>query len=165
MWPKAGFPLLNLDGVLVVPSLDVPLLSISSLRRSGMDTIFRGNEVEFKLGNQACAKGVLGDKLYYLDRMIDRNFSVARLTHQIFHNRLGHPSDRKLKKYLALNPHVVVDAPNENFFCEPCIVGKFRRMPFNDSKQTHESLDVLSSDLCCPFRPQSMGGARYLQVF
>jgi transposase InsO family protein len=44
------------------------------------------------------------------------------------------------------------------------MVGKFRRMPFNDSKQTHELLDVVSSDLCGPFRTQSMGGARYLQV-
>jgi hypothetical protein len=124
---KSGFPILKLVGVLVVPSLDVPLLSISSLRRSCIDTILRGNEVEFKLGNQVCVKGVLRDKLYYLDLMIDRNFICARLTHQIFHNRLGHLSDRKLKQYLALNPHVVVDAPKENFFCEPCMVGKFRK--------------------------------------
>jgi hypothetical protein len=37
-------------------------------------------------------------------------------------------------------------------------------MAFNDSKQTHEPLDVVSSDFCGPFRTQSMGGARYLQV-
>jgi hypothetical protein len=37
-------------------------------------------------------------------------------------------------------------------------------MPFNDSKQTHELLDVVSSNLCGTFRTQSTSGARYLQV-
>ncbi|XP_071687288.1 uncharacterized protein [Rutidosis leptorrhynchoides] len=82
------------------------------------------------------------------------------LSNNLWHNRLGHPSENVLKKLKGK-----IDLSNKDINCEPCDVchkAKQTRETFNDSD--HKSVavgDLVHINLWGPFRVQSREGFKY----
>jgi GAG-pre-integrase domain len=154
--------ILKLEGVLFVPQLDCPLLSISSLNRSGVTTVFAHNKKRFEKNRMKIVDGVLRGKLYYLDLEIIPELNSRKVSYDIWHCRLAHPSEKKMKENLTIHGEIKVEGDNKT--CESWIVSKFKRKPVKPTKQNYDLLEVVASDLIGPFKVLSIGGARYLQT-
>jgi hypothetical protein len=52
----------------------------------------------------------------------------------------------------------------KNSDCPSCIITKFKQSLFSQGHQVHDSLEVISTDLCSPFRVKSLANAKYLHT-
>ena len=73
---------------------------------------------------------------------------------------MAHQNLSRVKKVLDLNNIHVKD--ESKIFCEPCAIGKSRRMSFlSNSTKTERIGEVIHADVCGPIREKSMKGSRY----
>ena len=49
--------------------------------------------------------------------------------------------------------------------CEPCLVGKATRLPFNKVKRAISKLQLIHSDICGPMNERARHGANYFITF
>jgi hypothetical protein len=85
---------------------------------------------------------------------------------QVWHNRLGHLSERGMKVLQNENFIPSFDCSSLEF-CVHCIMGKQKRVNFkrNESHRKLKSLELVYSDVCGPFNVKSLGGASYFVTF
>jgi hypothetical protein len=50
----------------------------------------------------------------------------------------------------------------KNTDCTTCIITKLKWSPFSRSDQVHDPLRVIATDLCGPFRVESLANTKYL---
>ena len=158
--------------VLYVPKLTCNLFSVRA-------AVAKGNAVEF--GPDSCriwdengklrGKGSLSDKLYQLDcQVVCTGYaSVAQSRSDLWHQRLGHVHESRLKKCVQNKfvQGIDVDEITELSFCEGCLAGKMCRKPFptvGEIRSTRK-LQLVHSDICGPMQTQSIGGAKYFVTF
>jgi hypothetical protein len=89
------------------------------------------------------------------------NLTVA----EIWHRRLGHPSDQRLEKASHTSkgiPHL----SNEQITCTACSQGKQTRKAISKgpSEEPEFPLDIVHGDLVGPIATPSIGGAKYTLV-
>ncbi|KAL5790617.1 hypothetical protein ACOSQ2_005505 [Xanthoceras sorbifolium] len=134
---------LHLNSVLVVPSLDYNLLSVSQITTSlSCIVIFWPDFCVFKdiQTRQTIGYGIKREKLYYLDlRLTDSeklqqalitDGSEGKKTESeiwLWHRRLGHSSFGYLKK---LFPSLFTKCDVSNFRCDICELAKSHRTSF-----------------------------------
>ena len=116
-------------------------------------------------------KGSLSDKLYQLDcQVVCTGYaSVAQSRSDLWHQRLGHVHESRLKKCVQNKfvQGIDVDEITELSFCEGCLAGKMCRKPFptvGEIRSTRK-LQLVHSDICGPMQTQSIGGAKYFVTF
>jgi len=134
--------ILTLDSVLVVPSLEYNLLSVSQITKAlNCVVIFWPNFCVFKdvQTKQTIGYGVKQGRLYYLDLSEDYGklkgaLTVKSSTEQkeetemwLWHRRLGHASFSYLKK---LFPSLFSKVDVSIFHCDVCEQAKSHRVPF-----------------------------------
>ena len=121
--------------VLYVPKRTCNLFSVRA-------AVAKGNAVEF--GPNGCCiwdengklrgKGSLSDKLYQLDCQVASTgyASVAQSRSDLWHQRLGHVHESRLKKCVQNEfvQEIDVEKITELSFCEGCLAGKMCRKPF-----------------------------------
>lgn len=82
---------------------------------------------------------------------------------RLWHMRFGHLNVKSLR--VLTNNEMVIGLPKigEHAFCEGCVYGKQRRLPFPSGQSWRASnfLDLVHADLCGPMRTESIGGSRY----
>ena len=158
--------------MLYVPKLTCNLFSVRAV-------VAKGNAVEF--GPNSCCiwdengklrrMGSLVDKLYQLDcEVVSTGYaSVAQSRSDLWHQRLGHVHESRLKK--CVQNEFVRGIDMEKItglsFCEGCLAGKMCRKPFptvGEIRSTHK-LPLVHSDVCGPMQTQSIGGAKYFVTF
>ena len=158
--------------VLYVPKLTCNLFSVRA-------AVAKGNAVEFG-PNDCCiwdengslrGKGSLADKLYQLDCQVvtTGHASVASSRSDLWHQRLGHVHESRLKKCVQNEfvQGIDIEKMTELSFCEGCLAGKMCRKPFptvGEIRSTRK-LQLVHSDVCGPMQTQSIGGAKYFVTF
>ncbi|KAM0048322.1 putative RNA-directed DNA polymerase [Helianthus debilis subsp. tardiflorus] len=84
----------------------------------------------------------------------------------LWHNRLGHMSEKGLKM-LAQKGKFPDLKKVETEFCEPCVLGKQKRVTFVKTGRTPKAqkLELVHSDVYGPTSVLSLGGSRYYVTF
>ena len=167
---------LNLDSVLVVPSLDYNLLSVSQITTTLLCiVIFWPDFCVFKdiRTRQTIGCGVMRGKLYYLD-LVSKSSDKLRqaLTMDgsegekkksetwLWHQRLGHASFGYLKK---LFPSLFVKFDVSSFRCDVCELAKSHRASFPLSlNKSPVPFMVIHSDVWGSSKVTNFGGSRWL---
>lgn len=78
---------------------------------------------------------------------------------RVWHKRLAHQNVSYVKRFLQLRN---IQYKDEQFQCEPCILGKHHRLPFSERKEKEtECGAIIHADVCGPIEVKSYGGASY----
>ena len=170
---------LNLDSVLVVPSLDYNLLSVSQITNAlSCVVIFWPDHCVFKdiQTRQTIGYGVKQGNLYYLDMqstdstklkqaLIADESQRERKISEIWlqHRRLGHASFGYLKKLL---PSLFEKCDISSFHCEVCELAKSHRasFPLTLNKSLLPFM-VIHSDVWGPSKVPTLSGYRWFVTF
>ena len=141
--------------------------------------VAKGNAVEFGPNNRCFwdengklrGMGSLADKLYQLDcEVVSTGYaSVAQSRCDLWHQRLGHVHESRLKKCVQNDfvRGIDIEKITELSFCEGCLAGKMCRKPFptvGEIRSTRK-LQLVHSNVCGPMQTQSIGGAKYFVTF
>ena len=162
-----------LYNVLYVPKLTCNLFSVRA-------AVTKGNAVEF--GPKQCCIydengelrgiGSLADKLrlYQLDCQVASVASSQGTCSDLWHQRLGHVHESRLKKCVESRETVQginIQKMTELSFCEGCLAGKMCRKPFPavGEIRSMRKLQLVHSDVCGPMHTHSIGGAKYFVTF
>ena len=100
-------------------------------------------------------------------QMINLKSMCQRSIFRVWHERLGHVGQHSLKDLIKKNlvEGVKVDKC-ENSFCEPCVLGKAHKLPFN-KKIVRKTVpgEYIHSDVGGPIETPSLSGARFYVLF
>jgi transposase InsO family protein len=155
-----------LENVAVVPRLSVNLISVQALASLGVSVKFTENSCFIQHPHKNILFGKVSNSIYTL-KILQKGSKInaAMLCIHEWHRRLGHRNIQHLKKIkntLNLN----VNKCNCSDECISCIKGKFHALPFpQESEKPQQPRDVITTDVCGPFRTQSIGGAKYFITF
>lgn len=169
---------LNLESVLVSPSLNHNLLSVAQITLTlNSIVIFWPNLCVFKdiQTRKTIGHGSRRGKLYYLDLLPESSNQLAQVfsankfdTHQhsevwLWDKRFGHVSFGYLQKlFLKLFSQLNVS----DFKCDICELAKSHRVPFPISMHKSPApFMVIHSDVWGPAKTSSLCGARWLVSF
>lgn len=176
---RLPFGVNNQPPVLLVPTLDEPLLSISSVCDTGCEVLFTSTGMTIhrhstlKSDIPPVANGFRRNNLYYLPREV-RNCSAspfALKTHVMslfdWHSRLGHIGLRPLRQVLrrnniSPNPMNVIEVQK----CETCIQSKMHRLSFKTRSAYRATRpgELIHSDVGS-FETVSREGYKYYSTF
>ena len=141
--------------------------------------VTKGNAVAFGPNNcciwdengKLLGKGSLADKLYQLDcQVVSAGYApVAQSSSNLWHQRLGHVHESRLKKFVQNEfvQGIDIERITELSFCEECLAGKMCRkpLPIVGGIRSTLKLQLVHSDVCGPMQTQSIGGAKYFVTF
>ena len=83
----------------------------------------------------------------------------------MWHCRLGHIAVKRMKKLHSAGLLESLDFGSLDT-CEPCLMGKMTRSPFNGSaERASELLGVIHTDVCSPMSVSTCNGYRYFVTF
>ncbi|KAK2991285.1 hypothetical protein RJ640_024550 [Escallonia rubra] len=170
---------MNLDSVLVVPSLDYNLLSVSQITTALFCVvIFWPNFCVFKdiCTRQTIGCGVRRGKLYYLDLVTkssdklcqalmvnDSEGEMRKSEIWLWHRRLGHASFGYLKK---LFPSLFTKCDVSSFQCEVYELAKSHCVSFPLAlNKSPDLFMIIYSDVWGPSKVNSLGGSRWFVTF
>jgi hypothetical protein len=117
-----------------------------------------------------CGMGTLQNKMYQLncEPVLQEHASVAseNANVDLWHQRLGHPSESVLKEIVTheLVSGVKIPKRVELSFCEGCVEGKMQRKPVGVIRSKRK-LQCVHSDVCGPMPTESIGGRKYFVTF
>jgi hypothetical protein len=72
-------------------------------------------------------------------------------TLQLYHERFGHQDKRHIKNILEKECQIKVKV--DSSLCEPCMYGNVHRLPFGRRNDMTIQGELLSADVCGPFKP------------
>lgn len=170
--------LVQLDEVLFVPGLMCNLLSVSKIRKRGLQIIFDTDDVgkgyckiiRKDNTNTAILQGIeVKQGLYEVNFQMSENethkFLLTSESNQnLWHELLGHVGHNTVRHTVPLVRGIHLQKVL-NVHCEDCKKGKSTRHPRpepeSESKMATEPLDLKHSDFVGPMKVGSCGGARY----
>lgn len=170
---------LNLDYVLVIPSLDYNLLSVSQITTTLLCVvIFWLDFCVFKdiRTRQTIGCGIRRGKLYHLDLVSKSSdklrqaltmdgFEVEKQKYEIWlwHRHLGHASFGYLKK---LFPSLFAKFDISSFRCEVCELAKSHHVSFPLTlNKSPIPFMIIHSDVWGPSKVTTLGGSRWFVTF
>lgn len=161
--------LLPLNDVLLVPNLRKNLVSVAKITEDeNMEIRFKGNGVQILLDNSLVGTGSKDQSgIYALDSAPLAEANMVETKH-LWHMRMGHISDHKLKQLKDQADGVMFqDHLTESVGCEDCNLGKQIRSKIskNARSQAEQFGDVIYSDVCGPIEPATLGGNTYFVSF
>lgn len=185
--PASGATKLQLQGVLLVPDLQVSLFSVRTAARKGYRTLFSDDGFEIVRGSKTVLRGKSTGALYVLPEATgskgaateegsgtaaaaagsaSRGGGATPVPALTLHRRVGHLSPGEMLRMAAVVDGMHVTAAYLDGIrktpCPPCIVGKMTRSPFLDSTRvTSRPLELVSSDVAGPMAVPSAGGCLY----
>jgi Reverse transcriptase (RNA-dependent DNA polymerase)/Integrase core domain/gag-polypeptide of LTR copia-type/GAG-pre-integrase domain len=147
---------------ILVPNLKSNLLSVSKCTNDwNCNIIFTPQKVLFqdRISGKMIGEGKISGGLYVVDSL--PSALAATNSHHVslnlWHNRLGHPSDYVIK-FLGIN--------SNSFDCDSCHFAKQHRLPFSDSLNKAEKLfDLVHSDTWGNAPIDSKEGYKYFVTF
>lgn len=169
---------LELRDVLFIPTLMCNLLAVSKIRRAGFRIVFdttpkgRGicsvieNPTRNTLLNaiKSTTNG-LYEAVMFPERMSSATMLTSQEKSELWHQRLGHPSNSTLKHTILLVNGVSCDKSTDISACESCQKGKSKRNTrppaSQESRMSTVPLELLHTDIVGPMKSASIGGSRY----
>ena len=165
---------LYLRNILHVPHVNKHLLSVHKLV-SDNDTFTEFHPHFFSLKDRAtkavllqsrCRNGLYPVPSYKQSSLVSgpRALSSVRLSSDLWHTRLGHPSKNVVDSVLRVNKFACAPSTNSSV-CDACQRAKVHQLPFRDSTHvTHAPLEIIHSDVWGP-AIISVGGFKYYVSF
>lgn len=156
-----------MKNVAFVPDFSVNLISVKAL------TSLQGC---VKFTNSACflehdrisielAKAINSAYVLTILHNSEQNNQTAYTCIHDWHRKMGHKniSDLKVAIKILKLPVSKCNCSNE---CISCLKGKFHALPFpKQSEKPKQPREVITTDLCGPFKTQSLGGSKYFVTF
>lgn len=157
---------ITISGVLLVPDLNVNLSSVGKLETSGCKIVFEKGKVTISKNNNPLAVGNRRGRMYeVIARKPTEMISLTAETKEIWHKRLGHPSDPSLEKLENLVTGITNSKLDSNV-CGIYMQGKQCKLPHNQQRvRASRPLQLVHSDLCRPISPESYDRRRYMMTF
>lgn len=163
----------KLQNVLYVPNLNKNLFSIGACMDKAYKVTFKGDYVEFFMGNELKAQGMKqNNNLFRMFIKVqirnDANL-VATSSLKRWHERLGHVNYKyihQLCKEGLIDGAIKGSNSDEDIFCEACQYGKQHRLSFNHTvKRNPLPGEFIHSDVCGPMSQDSLGGSKFFVSF
>jgi hypothetical protein len=168
----SGF-IMELNNCYFVPSLSQNILSPSCFMKDGYSFASENNGCVIFKDNMFVASASIVNGLFVLnlDDSPICNISAKRsrpndLSHTyIWHCRLGHISEKRMKK--LHNVGLLTSFDFESYeTCEACLLGKMTKMPFSGFlKRASDLLELIHTDVCGPMSTTARGGYQYFITF
>ena len=166
----------SIGSVLYTPGITKNLLSVGALTDQNKTLVFR-SEGCFIINNSNLAVEALALRennhgLYRLSGSHRSRDPEVNLLHhsqaELWHKRLGHFHTKGIQR--MANYEAVKGLPQLHFSrqtCTGCQLGKHARTKMPKETKFHASkiLQLVHSDVCGPFRTNSLGGAQYFVTF
>jgi Pol polyprotein, beta-barrel domain/GAG-pre-integrase domain/Integrase core domain len=159
-----------LSDVLLVPSFSMSLVSVNKLDRAGLSVKFKDQMCCIKRRGTTVMKASHKRGLYHLNATPITHPEHANLSIDVnvLHRRMGHTGVGKLKRMVQRGQLQDVEAITGNLkFCEPCALGKARKLLFKPSAQINarHPLQIIHSNVGGPVTPASQSGHQYWITF
>ncbi|KAJ4744606.1 Gag-Pol polyprotein [Rhynchospora pubera] len=159
----------KLSNVRYVPKITKNLISVGQLDDGGFVVSFGEGSWKVSKGCMTLMKGHKDGSLYTLHGAPQKGVVAMASEHgdmHMWHNRLCHLSERGMKVLQNENYIPSFDCSSLEF-CVHCVMGKQKRVNFkrNESHRKVKPLELVYSDVCCPFNVKSLGGASYFVTF
>lgn len=162
---------ITLHKVAFVPKLSVNLISVKALASLGVSVKFtekfcfiKNSRFDILLGKIANGSYILKTRKKNTLHDVKIDMAMSSCVHE-WHLKMGHRNIahiQRIKETLNLN----VQKCKCSFECVGCLKGKLHSLPFpQESEKPPEPRDVITSDVCGPFRTPSLGGAKYFVTF
>ncbi|KAL0287115.1 UNVERIFIED_CONTAM: Retrovirus-related Pol polyprotein from transposon TNT 1-94 [Sesamum angustifolium] len=162
---------LELKDCYFVPSMIKNIISIPLLDNADFEFLINKNSFYLMKDGSSHLLGKLNNGLYILQRsdwiMTAQNKrKLENLENaQIWHARLGHISQDKMKR-LVESKSLEIDNLDNLLACESCLKGKMTNKPFvGQSKPANGLLDLIPTDVCGPLNTQARGRFSYFITF
>lgn len=169
----------TIKNVLHVPDVRKNLLSVSKMEDNNLKVVFTKGRVEAYSENKLLLVGNKKGTLYHVDMYVNLNNSVCNYSGvseksenlvKLWHRRYGHLGYENLK--LLSKDKLVHGLENlknfdiNNKHCEPCILGKITRKPFNKKGyRAKRPLELVHTDVCGPISPVTWDGHSFFVTF
>lgn len=161
---------LILDNVAVVPKLSVNLISVRALTSSNVSIKFTENSCYIIHPKMPILLATVSNSLYIVkitnlkkERFTYNNTAMTCI-HE-WHRKLGHRNIAQIKR-LADTLNLKVEKCSCSSDCLGCLKGKLHALPFPQvADKPSEPRDIITTDVCGPFRTSSIGGAKYFVTF
>lgn len=152
-------------GVLFVPGLYTNLFSVKRVTERGMEVVFGKDCARIVRNGEVVCTAKRNGRLYELNvnvvKMSTAMIGEAESQLSLWHRRFGHIGKSGLLK-LIRNDMVEgiegsVSASSSVKVCEPCMMGKQAKLPFEECVKSRSSrpLELVHTDVCGPFKPES----------
>lgn len=156
--------------VLHVPSFSVALISVPRLDTSGLEVTFKGGMGTIRQKSNVVMKARLEKSLYRLQikPLIYQESAHSSIDINVLHQRAGHIGFDRLRKMVRQGELEGVDrVTGTPHFCEPCTLGKMKKLPFKIGKRwkAKRPFQLIHSDVIGPISPADPHGNRYLITF
>ncbi|KAL6191367.1 hypothetical protein ACLB2K_037758 [Fragaria x ananassa] len=181
--------LLKLNNVLLIPELSAHLLSIYQLCKQNNCSVWFDEficVIQDKVLGTILYKGLSKQWLYpipfdlpLLNKSAEKStiavtsspstqatgFVGKLVKYSLWHQRFGHPSNDIVRAMLKkCNNHSLGDS--EQFICEPCLLGKFKKLPFPISQNRSVTpFEIIHSNVWGPAPYLSIDGFKYFVLF
>jgi hypothetical protein len=155
----------HLSNCLLVPELNINLISIAQLDATGHSVVFKEGVALVKQGKDIVMCGDKRENLYYIEvKPEECQNAFTAISADLWHKRLGHFNTRKLPK-LAEAVKGLEKLNGKEHNCELCVLGKMTRASFpSSSTKRKRPLELLHMDLAGPSAEASIDGGRYMLV-
>ncbi|GJX02910.1 putative RNA-directed DNA polymerase [Tanacetum coccineum] len=158
----------TLKDVRYIPGLKKRLISVGQLDEEGYHVGFRDQQWKVTKGSLVVARGNKRVSLYLVEVPSDGiNATIDdRGNATLWHQRLGHMSEKGIK-ILASKGRIPDLQKAVVGFCEPCVLGKQKKVSFVKSGNTRklQRLELVHTDVYGPTSVASIGGSRYYVTF
>lgn len=165
---------IRLEGVLYVPEIKKNLISMATCARKKCSIGIDESVLTVSCEKQVIMAGVQQEnRVYFMFVRVrspgeESEINVSSINLKTWHERLGHVGARALGDMVKNNLVDGVKLKNtDNFFCEPCQLGKAHRLPLRKSSSSRKSEpgEYVHSDVCGPIQVKSQGGASFYVTF
>lgn len=92
-------------------------------------------------------------------------FVGKKIKHSLSHQRFGHPTNEVIKLILD-KAKIPSSVDSDDTICEPCLLGKFHKLPFSSTQSRSSSpFELVHTDVWGPSPFLSIDGYRYFVLF
>ncbi|GAA0165653.1 hypothetical protein LIER_20998 [Lithospermum erythrorhizon] len=158
--------IITLRDVRYIPDFRMNLISSEKLDDQGYTNIFGKGQWKLVKDSQIIAKGMRVGALYRSKlEVINNHINIVESSMELWHNRLGHMSEKGLNTLSKREIIPKFDGSNLKT-CSHCLMGKQHRGSFNkQAKRKGKVLELVYSDVCGPMTTKTLGGCCYFATF
>lgn len=148
---------LKLHNVAYAPDLHVNLISVNELNKAGHTILFEGSSCKIKVGKHFLTLAKFSGNNF---KVLEQPTHTAQSCLHDWHRRLAHRNLRDIKNLRNHGLQFTKCCCTDE--CDACIRGKSSEKPYKADNIVTKPLEVISTDICGPYRIRSIGGAFYL---
>lgn len=158
-----------LNKVAFAPDLSVNLISVRLLAIENISINFTARSCFIVKSRCHIPFGIFSSSnssynLKIIHPLMNSNNATFTCIHE-WHRKMSHRNIDHIQK-VKTSLNLKIDPCKCSNECDGCLKGKFHSLPFPKvSERPSAPRDVITSDICGPFRTESLGGARFFATF